>query len=219
MKTILSIIVLSITAYLSRSHRETSITDSTYHRQLPYQLAFIQKSESFQAKDSLKYITPDFFEIDNAQFEKFKSGRFANWFVTKDKKSRLYFVPYTDYSITTAVLTGSDKLPKDIMELLDFEGIKYHDIGNAIPSKDLISRKGFKLGITKQFAIKIYGTPKSKKKTGDVETLAWNFKMKEGITYKGGTLTPFVLEGLAFDIELSFRKNQLHTLIYRYEVP
>jgi len=79
--------------------------------------------------------------------------------------------------------------------------------------------KFFKLGSTKQFAINIYGIPKSKKKNGDIETLTWNFKMKEGIKCKDGRLTPYILNGLAFDIELIFRKNQLYTLIYRYEVP
>lgn len=219
MNVIVSIIVLSITAYLSKSQIGTSLTDPGYPIQLPYHVSITQTIESFHAKDSLKYLTPDFFEIDSSQFEKFKSGRFANWFVTKRTKSRLYFVPYTDYSITTAILTGSDKLPKDIIELLDFEGIKYHDIDNAIHSKDFISRKGFKLGITKQFAINIYGMPKSKKKNGDFETLTWKFKMKEGIKYKGCHLTPFILDGLAFDVELTFRQNLLYTLIYRYEVP
>ena len=219
MKVIIPIIVLSITVCLSKSQIGASITDARNAKQFPHQVSFTQKIKCFQAKDSLKYLTPDFFEIDSSQFEKFKSRRFANWFVTKNTKSRLYFVPYTDYSITTAVLTGSDKLPKDIKELLDFEGIKYDDINNAIQSKNFISRKGIKLGITKQFAINIYGTPKSKKKNGDFETLTWNFKMKEGIKYKVGSLTPFILDGLSFDIELTFRKNQLYTLIYRYEVP
>jgi hypothetical protein len=219
MKIIISIIVLSITAYLSKNQIGTPITDTVYPKQLPSQVSFNQTIESFHLNDSLRYLTPDFFEIDTSQFEKFKSGRFAKWFVTKDRKSRLYFVPYTDYSITTTVLTGSDKLPKDIMGLLDFEGIKYHDIDKAIQSKDIISKKGFKLGTTKQFAINIYGTPKSKKKNGDFETLTWNFKMKEGIKHKDGLLTPFILDGLAFDIELTFKQNRLYTLIYRYEVP
>ena len=208
MKVVILITVLSISLYLSKTQIFPSVTSTSF-----------KTIESSRLNDSLKDLTPDFFEIDSSQFEKFKSGRFANWFVTKDMKSRLYFVPYTDYSITTVVLTKSDKLPKDIMELLDFEGIKYHDIDNAIQSKDFTSRKGFKLGITKQFAINIYGIPNSKKKNGEFETLAWNFKMKEGIKYKDGFLTPFILNGLAFDIELTFRKNLLYTLIYRYEVP
>jgi len=220
MKVIISIIVLSITAYSSKFQTGTLITEPGYPKQLPYQVSFNQTSEPFHLKDSLKYLTPDFFEIDTSQFEKFKSGRFAKWFVTKDRKSKLYFVPYTDYSITTAFLTESEKFPKDIIELLDFEGIRYHDIEKAIQSKHIISKKGFRLGTTKQFAIEIYGTPKSKKKNGDFETLTWNFRMKEDtIKYKYGFLTPYILNGLAFDIELTFRKNRLYTLIYRYEVP
>ena len=103
MKVIIPIIVFSITAYLSKSRIGASNTDTKNAKQLSHQVALTQKIKCFQAKDSLKYLIPDFFEIDSSQFEKFKSGRFANWFVSNDAKSRLYFVPYTDYSITTAV--------------------------------------------------------------------------------------------------------------------
>jgi hypothetical protein len=220
MKIILSIIGLSIFAFLSKDQIDRSTQGTEYPNQLPCQVPFSQANGNFHEDGSPKYMTPDYFEIDSSQFEKFKSGRYANWFVTNDRKSRLYFVPYTDYSITTAVLTDNGKLPKDIIGLLDFGGIKYRDIDKAIQSNNIISKKGFKLGTTKQFAIDRYGVPGSKKKNGDLETLTWNFKMKEfPVNYKIGPLTPYVLEGLAFDIELSFKKNRLCTLIYRYEVP
>ncbi|KQC34288.1 hypothetical protein AAU57_13785 [Nonlabens sp. YIK11] len=54
-------------------------------------------------------IQPDFFDINASQFSQFKEDS-SKWFISSDGKSNLYFVPYTDYSITTAILTEK-KLP------------------------------------------------------------------------------------------------------------
>lgn len=219
MKFIIAFIALSITNYAGNIPANPSVTGTGDARTSSQIVSRTRATAAIPAPIPLKSITPDFFEIDSLQFEKFRSARYSNWFITKDRKSGLYFVPYTDYSITTAVLTGDHKLPEDIKNLLYSEGIKYQDTVHAIRSTGFVSRKGFKLGVSKEYALKIYGAPKTKKKNGDRETLSWNFKMKEGVKYKDGTLTPFILDGLAFDVELTFRKNKLYTLIYRYEVP
>jgi hypothetical protein len=216
MNLIITILAYAASAYLSGIDKNSTQVGNNSQR------LFYEENQPpllVKSNSSAKFITPDLFEINDTQFEKFKSGKYENWFVTKDRTARLYFVPYTDYSITTAILTESDKLPKDITGLFNSEGIQYRAADKAILSENFVSKKGFKLGVTSGFAINIYGKPNVKKKTGDLETLTWNFQMKEPGTYKSGSLTPIIVDGLAFDVELTFKKDRLHTLVYRYEVP
>jgi len=169
-----------------------------------------------------KRIFPDFFEIKTKYFKKYELAP-GSWFISNDGKDRLFFVPYTDHTITTAILTRNPHLRKDLTELLAPEGIKFNNKTKAIKTGDIISSYGFKTGVSKSFAIKVYGTPNSRKVRSGIETLKWSFKMKEEESkhpgYHSYQLAPFVLDTLSFDIEMIFRNDQLETLIYYYEVP
>lgn len=152
MRTLILTTSFILSLIINEGNPVTTVTVPVNDRQQSFPGFVQQPYVADETKDSLKYMVPDFFEIDSAQFKKFISGHSARWFVTSDTSARLFFVPYTDYSITTAVLTESDTLPKNIMNLLDFEGVKYKDISNAIRSKNFVSRKGFRSGVSRQFA-------------------------------------------------------------------
>ncbi len=185
---------------------------------ISFQLSNGQNANDDLKQDSIKSINPDYFKINKDQFEKFKSGNYSNWFLSNDNISKLYFVPYTDYSITTVIITTENQLPKDIIQLLKFEGVDINN-NNAIKVDEIKSQKGIKLGANKKSVLDIYGRPKSTLDNDDKETLVWVFKILGNNEKKVGHLEPFILEGLEFKVEMTFQKDKLVTLIYRYEVP
>lgn len=185
-----------------------------------YNISFNQSQAStIEKKDTLLKIEPDFFELNNEAFEKFKSSKYSNCFLSNDKKTKLYFVTYADYSITTTVLTSQNELPNDVIELFESEGIKTNSNKEGINIGNIVSKKGIKLKMPMQLVIDIYGLPKSRVKKDNEETLYWTFKMKENQNPKVGGLKPFILEDLGFEVQMIFEKSKLVTLIYRYEVP
>lgn len=172
-----------------------------------------------QEKDSIQKIIPDFFKVNQEQFEKFKSGNYSNWFISKDKTSRLYFIPYTDYSITTAVITSESELPDNIVQLLKSESIDFLNNDQAIPIDEIVSQRNIKLEMSKQSVIGIYGSPDSISNKNNKEYLNWTYQMLPNEKEKFGGLKPFILEGLFFVVEMTFQNDKLVTLIYRYEIP
>jgi len=170
--------------------------------------------------DTTNLSQPDFFELPQDVFEEYKKGKIANWFISIDKKSKLYIVPYTDYSITTAVLT-EDKIPdSNFLNLIISEGTKVEDQENAIKVSTLSTIKGIALGLDKTKVISILGKnyqiqnydPKN-------EVLKWENSMKESEKDKSGGLRPIILNGLSHNSIAYFRKNKLSAIIFTYEVP
>ena len=75
-------------------------------------------------------IQPDFFNLNNSQFNQFKEDG-SKWFISSNRRSKLYFVPYTDYSITTAILTEMGVTDSNLLSLLQFEGIQINNHKNG----------------------------------------------------------------------------------------
>ena len=166
-----------------------------------------------------KAIEPDFFRIAKSDFSQFKSDN-SRWFVSADGKNKLYFVPYTDYSITTAILTNEEILDTELRGLLQSEGIQINDLKKTISIDKLKSEKGIELGLSREELIEILGVPDLEKRLGNRDNLIWNFSMKEtNSTQKIGGLKPFILNGLEFVVNATFTNRKLTTLVYKYEVP
>lgn len=170
--------------------------------------------------DTSKLSQPDYFDLPKDVFEKYKNGKTANWFISKDKKSKLYIVPYTDYSITTAVLT-EEKIPdSSLLNLIISEGTNVKDQENAIKVSTLSTIKGITLGLDITKVISILGNNyQIQSYDSKYEVLKWENSMKESEKDKSGGLRPIILNGLSHNSIAYFRKNKLSAIIYTYEVP
>jgi hypothetical protein len=166
-----------------------------------------------------KTISPDFFKINNSDFSQFKTDN-SKWFIDTNENSRLYFVPYTDYSITTAILTSKKIKDKKLIRLLQSEGIKMNDLNNTIRLNDIKSDKGIKLGMSTSQIKEVFDMPNSEIINGETKILKWNFVTSvDNLNEKVGGLRPFLEQGLEFKIKMIFVNEKLFTLIYNYEVP
>lgn len=169
--------------------------------------------------DYIKRMFPDYFSLSEAQFEQFKADP-STYFLSSDGKSRLYFVPYTDYSITTAILVNGELEDREMINLLQSSGIDLHNSGKAIEMPKIESRRGIKLGLSMDEVEEILGKPDILNRSSEGEYGVWNFSMmeEESAALPGG-LKPFILEGLAFSIEMDFTAGRLVKVVYRYDVP
>ena len=164
-------------------------------------------------------INPDFFEISDTQFNQFKEDG-SKWFISSDRKSRLYFIPYTDYSITTAILIEKEITDSNLISLLQFEGIRINDLEKTIELDIIQTKKGIKLGLSIDEVKELYGDPNMTSQLNDKDILEWNQVMLDnGESNKVGGLRPFVIDGLEFIAEMEFIDNKLTQVVYKYEVP
>ena len=164
-------------------------------------------------------VVPDFFNLSDSQFGQFKQDG-SQWFISSDGKSRLYFVPYTDYSITTAILTEEEIKDPELVKLLQFEGVQISNPEKAIEIDQIVSKKGIKLGLTIEAVKEIFGVPDSLRREKGKKLMVWHFKMRESQSEnKVGGLKPFIIEELEFVAEMEFFENRLTKVVYKYEVP
>jgi hypothetical protein len=177
--------------------------------------AIITKKHVVEKKIELRKIFPDFIQLKEVDFDQYEHGKNSKWFLNNSNK--LYFIPYTDYSVTNIILTNRKLEDKNLIDLLNTEGININDSLNAVKIDKIETNKKISLGISKKYAEEIFGQPNFEKHN----VLKWNFKMlSNDKNYIGGHLKPFIHDDLGFDIEMSFdEKDKLHTLIYSYEVP
>lgn len=169
--------------------------------------------------DSTRRVFPDYFNIPDAQFERYLKGGHVGWFISADRKSRLYIVPYTDHSVSMVFLTREQPTDSALVEILQSEGIRYKAADSAITMPGIVSAKGIRLGISYEKVVNIFGKPDKVQVKSNSRKCNWDFKMKEKGNEKMGGLMPFVVDGLSFDVRMHFKNNQLHTLEYWYEVP
>jgi hypothetical protein len=175
---------------------------------------------SLDTLGEVKRIHPDYFEISNEDFIRYESKE-INWFISKDGLSRLYLVPYTDYSITTAILTSNLPVDSNLISLLELERIEFRDTTKAIKVKSLESKKGIKLGLTFDEVKSEFGIPDTEVQLGEEKKATWSFDMKEDdLEDRFGGLRPFIMRGLGFTSEMTFdSEDKLIELVYQYEVP
>ena len=164
-------------------------------------------------------IRPDFFNLTTSQFNQFKEDG-SKWFFSTDRRSKLFFVPYTDYSITAAILTETEITDSNLLSLLQFEGIQINNRKKAIEIDTIQSKKGIKLGLSIDEVKAIFGVPKTAERLKNKDLLMWQFFMVEnGESNKVGGLRPFIIEGLEFIAEMKFVDKKLTQVVYKYEVP
>lgn len=176
-------------------------------------------NDSSVKSEKTKKISPDYFSIPLNGFREFENDN-TKWFISSDKKSKLYIVPYTDYSITTTILTADKITDKGILNLLEGERIQIDDKLKSIELDNIVSKYGLKIGSLKNEAEKIFGKPYRIESKGYEEKLIWDFVMLEDtIGRKVGMLKPFIMNELEFVVEIIFVNDKLEQLIYRYAVP
>lgn len=170
--------------------------------------------------DTTKLLRPDFFELPQEAYEKYKSGKTANWFISENKLSKLYIIPYTDGSLTTAILT-EDKIPdSNLLNMIVAEGAKIMDGENAIKVTNLVSKKGISLGLDKEKVVSILGENYQEiNNSSNIVILTWESGMKENPKDVNGGFRPFIMKGLNHKSIAYFKKNKLSAIIYTYEVP
>ena len=166
-----------------------------------------------------KNILPDFFPISDTAFSQFKKDP-SQWFMSDDGKTRLYLAPYTDYSITTAVLTSEALHDPELIQLFESESIQINDLSKSIPIGKIVSEKGIYLGQSYSEILMLFGTSIIKQETDHTITRAWHFNMLEDTKKERiGNLRPFIIQGLEFVIEMTFVDDKLTKLVYQYAVP
>jgi len=166
-----------------------------------------------------KKTNPDFFDISEDLFRLYKSDN-SKWFVSNKRKSKLYLIPYTDYAITTAILTNKEIVDSDIARMLKSEGINYDDDNSSLVMTSIESIKGIRLDLSFQDVLEILGVPDAQTQSKNRISASWNFIMSEDDNVIGNVgLRPYVLDGLGFDAKLEFNEGRLEQVVYRYEVP
>ncbi len=170
-------------------------------------------------KEQSKKIQADYFPIPNNKFEEYKSNS-VKWFRTANNNSKLYLVPYTDYSITTAILTSNKLVSSDIISLLKSERIPINDFQNAIIIDSIVSKRGIRIGNSPKDLLQIFGAPKTRNHSESQLTLGWSFNMLATETDdQVGGLRPFIINDLGFEVKAIFESDKLTTVIYKYQIP
>ncbi|MFN8259844.1 MAG: hypothetical protein U0X41_02785 [Chitinophagales bacterium] len=172
---------------------------------------------SIYIMDSSKFIIPDIFLISETDYHDAKKYPF---FRDAGSNCNLFFVPYTDGSITTAILCRDFDIPIPYKELLAGEGLDFNSTSPIKVSK-IQSVNGIDINSRKADFIRLYGSPDSISTKNDIEVFYWNLQMRESDStiYDFRKLQPILLYGLHFGIELHVKQNAMVALIYNYEVP
>jgi len=140
--------------------------------------------------------------------------------VVEKAEEKSFVSPYTDYSITAAILTETEITDSNLLSLLQFEGIQINNRKKAIEIDTIQSKKGIKLGLSIDEVKAIFGVPKTAERLKNKDLLMWQFFMVEnGESNKVGGLRPFIIEGLEFIAEMKFVDKKLTQVVYKYEVP
>jgi hypothetical protein len=173
-------------------------------------------------KNRFDYIEPDVFIFAKDEIINYQESKTFPYFTSNELNCNLFFIPYTDGSVLTAILCKEFNIPNEYKNLLTSEGLNLKN-KNTIPIQVIRIQtfKGINIDTRKKEFIDIFGNPDSTAIKNGIEILNWSFKMKETQSkqFDSRKLQPFILNGLQFDIELHFKKNDLITLIYNYEVP
>ena len=181
-----------------------------------------QQTHSDNSIKMIKSIEPDYFKLPLAAIDLMSDTNYGCYFVDSSG-AKLFIVPYTDNSITTAILTAKEDLPEGYEKLLTSEGVHFDKPGIAIDF--LETRNQVHLGMRKSNFYKIFNRSDSTQSKYNVlteelgETNYWHFKMKETAADTLGLYRPFVHNGLGYDVLGRFRNDSLIHLEYTYEVP
>ena len=169
---------------------------------------------------NVKYIEPDVFIFSNEEFLKYEASNNFPYFKSNKLNCNLFCEPYTDGSVTNAIMCRGFKMPNVWMNELVSEGFNVIET-KPIQIERIQTLKGININTPRSKIIDIFGKPDSTITKNGIDQLFWDFKMKESKSkqYDSRKLQPFLLNGLQFDIEMQFKNQELILLIYSYEVP
>lgn len=188
----------------------------TYHRK---DVDTINSHEPLSNDNVVRKISPDFFPISKSAISVFKENP-SMWFSYDNGDEKLYIIPYTDFSITTAVLVSSLYKNENLNLLLKDKGIKYQNPNEQINIGTIKSDLGIQLGLQQKDVTKILGKPDAYSSDDKINQLEWKFEMDENTRdISLGHLKPFILDGLMFEVKMTFVNNKLLQVTYLYEVP
>ncbi|CAD7811677.1 hypothetical protein CHRY9390_02397 [Chryseobacterium aquaeductus] len=163
-------------------------------------------------------IFPDFILLNRSDFEKYKNGNNSKWFINGNDK--LFFIPSEDYSIKALLLTNKKNTDRGLISFFNIYNINFKDEKNAIKLKNIETDKKIRLGVSKEYVENIFGDPDFPVKNVDgFEIMYWSFTMSDDRKdYMTNHLTPTIIRGKGFSVEMTFEKNKLINLMYAYDV-
>lgn len=204
-----------------------------------------QKPEKSPDLDTLSKMNTDDFPVSNAMLEKelnncskseFKCGACYShdkaWFSNDSLKQTLVFEIYTDFHRLVSYHFYNNDIPEQLLsqlELNDKNGKlapisqKQKDIigfvqnATKINLNYFVSKKGFKLGDSREKAINYYGTPDNTITSNGIEELEWILK---GDHYNSDPKTKIVItNSFGHTVKMYFRKGKLIAQILKNEIP
>ena len=176
--------------------------------------------------------------IDNNQIEKHSGQTSAYdqvWFKNNALKQIIIFELYTDDHRMVTFHFYSNEPPTELLQRMELhaangefatEQQKRKDFGgfikqaSPINAKYFISNKGFKLGDTKQKALRIYGKPTKITRQNGIEKLEWAFI--GDIMYGGSILRKgqrMAFNSFGHQATLYFKNGKLIGLILHNDIP
>ena len=198
--------------------------------------------------DTLKSFVVDDFPVTNKMLSDNTSNNSSNkkqsgktysygkaWFGNDSINQTILFDLYTDYHRMTTFLFYNNDIPIDLINRMELHidngeiaplKQKVQDLGGFLKQSTKInstfftSYKGFKLGVTKQLAIGIYGEPDTKSMSDGIEKYEWDFTgdlFYDGKTdLKGKTLAK---DSFGNNVIMYFRNGKLIGQILFNDIP
>jgi len=157
------------------------------------------------------------------------------WFTNDTFQETAVFEMYTDKHRLVTFHFYNDDIPDALIhrmelhvngELASFEQKKknfkgFMNLATKIDSKYFTTYKGFKLGDSKNKALKVYGKPDSVSTKDGVEKLYWDFfgdvALYDNTFHPAGK--PLAKNSFGHQITMFFRNNKLIGLIFHNDIP
>ncbi|MEM6299723.1 MAG: hypothetical protein AAF740_13625, partial [Bacteroidota bacterium] len=149
----------------------------------------------------------------------------VEWFISADKKSRLYYGSHRINGPSIVILTRDTLQVGAVREAMNHNKIDPDNIQEAVIVDKLKSVRGIRLGMSLEEAEEILGSPSHNAMPDiDKRVLGWAFELKlphSGIATEGAEgLKPFIIESEnKYWITLYFDRGKLSKAIYEYELP
>jgi hypothetical protein len=187
-----------------------------------------------------KFVVDDYplsFELIDANAHSRKSGEITNpegaWFSNDTLKQTLVFVLYTDGHRLYTFHFLNDDIPIGLMDKMELQGaddlasnkLKQKYFKGFLTQTTKIKKsyfktdKGFRLGDSKEKALKIYGKPAKIKTENEVEMYEWEFIGDTFYNEKTDRGKPVAENSYGHQTTMFFRNNKLIGLIFHNEIP
>ena len=175
---------------------------------------------------------------DNSSYEKVSGDVHSYdkaWFTNDVLKQTLVFELYTDKHRLITFHCNNNDIPDAVIDQMElhvnghlatfaqkkksFNG--FINAATKIDKKYFTTYKGFKLGDSKDKALKLYGKPDSVSINSGVEKIYWDFfgdvELHDGSFHP--TARPMAANSFGHQITMFFRKNKLIGVIFHNDIP